>query len=114
MTYNNDLITDEIFPIYERTNIELIGTEQNVKLVESEIRKCLYNLKVLTLYLLTPEYLYVKANICQLKTLIDPADLRLRKKDNKLDKEIKHSFYYVPNCNKDVVIIGFEKYYSFY
>lgn len=83
--------------------------ENNVKLVESEIRKFLYNLKILTLYLLTPEYLYIKANICQLKILIDPADLRLRKKDLKAEKEIKHSFYYVPNSNKDLVIIGFDK-----
>jgi hypothetical protein len=84
------------------------GKENNVKLVENDINKYLFNMKVFTIYLMSNDYSLVKSNICQLKTLVDPADLRLRKKEPRNDKEIKHSFYYVPGLTKDLVIIGFE------
>jgi hypothetical protein len=86
----------------------LRGNENNVKIVESQITRYLLNMKVFTIYLMSPDYNLVKSNICQLKTLADPADLRLRKKEPKSEKEIKHSFYYVPNVTRDLVIIGFE------
>lgn len=66
----------------------------------------------MTIFMLNNDYLQLKNSICQLKNLADPADLRLRKKETKSEKEIKHSFYYIPNSNRDLVIIGFEKYNS--
>jgi len=54
------------------------------------------------------DYSYVKQSICNLKTSIDPADVRLRKKDHKNEREIKHSFYYIPSNSRDLVIIGFD------
>ena len=63
----------------------------------------------MTIYMLNYDYLQLKNSICQLKNLADPADLRLRKKEAKIEKEIKHSFYYVPYSNRDLVIIGFER-----
>jgi hypothetical protein len=106
--YDSNFITDDIFPIYESSQITLKGKETQVKLVEIEIKKIIDNLKVLTIFLMPTDYNYIKAHICQLKTMIDPADVRLRKREYKIDREIKHSFYYVPCTNKDLVIIGFE------
>lgn len=106
--FEQQYITDEIFPIHEVTTITIKGKESSVRSVEQEILKYLHGMKVLTVYLMTTDYLYVKNNICQLKSLIDPADLRLRKKEFKTEKEIKHSFYYVHANNRDLVIIGFE------
>lgn len=65
-------------------------------------------MKMISIHLMNTDYNYVKANICNLKTSIDPADVRLRKKDMKIEREIKHSFYYIPSNSKDLVIIGFE------
>ena len=87
-----------------------MGIELNAKAVRSEIEKFILNLKILTIFLLTIDYKNVKHNIRQLKNSIDPADVRLRKRDNKTDKEIKNSFYYISNNNLDLVIIGNEKY----
>ena len=68
----------------------------------------MYNLKVISIYLLQEDYFYLRQNICVLKTSVDPADLRLRKLDIKNEREIKHPFYYISNNIKDIVIIGFE------
>jgi hypothetical protein len=106
--YNYNLMTDDIFPIYETSAITIKGKENFVKSVENEIRKTVDNLKVVTIFLMPADYNFIKTNICQLKTMIDPADMRLRKREYKIDREIKHSFYYVPCTNKDLVIIGFE------
>ena len=108
--YDMSLITDDIYPINETTIIKVVGNEKNVRIVENNVNHYLFNLKVMTIYMLNNDYLQLKNSICQLKNSADPADLRLRKKETKLDKEIKHSFYYVPNSSMDLVIIGFEKY----
>jgi hypothetical protein len=84
------------------------GKENNVKIVENDINKYLFNMKVFTIYLMSNDYSLIKSNICQLKTLVDPVDLRLRKKDLRSEKEIKHSFYFVPGYTRDLVITGFE------
>ena len=106
--YDSSLITDEIFSIQDSTTIEIKGKETNVKLVVLNIKKYLYNLKVISIYLLQEDYFYLRQNICSLKTSVDPADLRLRKFDIKNEREIKHPFYYISNNIKDIVIIGFE------
>ena len=106
--YDTTLITDEIFSIQESTTIEIKGKESNVKAVVLSIKKYLYNLKVISIYLLQEDYFYLRQNICNLKTNVDPADLRLRKYDIKNEREIKHPFYYISNNIKDIVIIGFE------
>jgi hypothetical protein len=106
--YNPNLMTDEIFPICDFTYITLKGRENHVKTVEFEIKRTIQNLRVVTMYLMPNDYNSVKTNICTLKTMIDPADMRLRKRDYKIDREIKHSFYYIPCTNKDLVIIGFD------
>jgi hypothetical protein len=106
--YDSSLITDEIFSIQESTTIEIKGKESNVKAVVLNIKKYLYNLKVISIYLLQEDYFYLRQNICSLKTNVDPADLRLRKFDIKNEREIKHPFYYISNNIKDIVIIGFE------
>jgi hypothetical protein len=106
--YDTSLITDEIFSIQESTTIEIKGKESNVKAVVLNIKKYLYNLKVISIYLLQQDYNYLRQNICNLKTNVDPADLRLRKSDIKNEREIKHPFYYISNNIKDIVIIGFD------
>jgi len=106
--FDTSLITDEIFPIQESTTIEIKGKESNVKAVVLNVKKYLYNLKVISIYLLQEDYFYLRQNICSLKTSVDPADLRLRKLDIKNEREIKHPFYYISNNIKDIVIIGFE------
>ncbi len=65
-------------------------------------------MKVVSIHLMNTDYSYIKQNICNLKTSIDPADVRLRKKDTKNEREIKHSFYYIPSNLRDLVIIGFD------
>ena len=106
--YDLSLITDEIFPIQEITTIEIKGKESNVKAVALNIKKYLFNLRVISIYLLHEDYMYLRQNICSLKTSVDPADLRLRKLESKNEREIKHPFYYISNNIKDIVIIGFE------
>ena len=106
--FDSSLITDEIFPLQENTTIEIKGKESNVKAVVLDVKKYLYNLKVISIYLLQEDYFYLRQNICSLKTSVDPADLRLRKLDIKNEREIKHPFYYISNNTKDIVIIGFE------
>ena len=106
--YDYSLITDEIFPLQEITTIEIKGKESNVKAVALNIKKYLFNLRVISIYLLQEDYYYLRQNICSLKTSVDPADLRLRKLDTKNEREIKHPFYYISNNIKDIVIIGFE------
>ena len=106
--YDSSLITDEIFSLQDYTTIEIKGKESNVKAVALNIKNYLYNLKVISIYLLQEDYLYLRQNICSLKTSVDPADLRLRKSDIKNEREIKHPFYYISNNVKDIVIIGFE------
>ena len=77
--YDTTLITDEIFPIQENTTIEIKGKESNVKAVVLNVKKYLYNLKVISIYLLQEDYFYLRQNICVLKTSVDLADLRLIK-----------------------------------
>ena len=108
ISFDNACITDEIFNLQEITYIQIKGKESNVKAVSLNIRKYLYNLKVISIYLLQEDYTYLRQNICSLKTSVDPADLRLRKFDLKNEREIKHPFYYISNNVKDLVIIGFE------
>ena len=107
--YDSSLITDEIFPIQDSTQIEIKGKENNVKIVEKDIKSYLYNLKVLSIFLMPTDYQFIRSNICNLKTKIDPADARLRRRENKSEKDFKHPFYYISNNNRDIVIIGFEK-----
>ena len=45
--YDTTLITDEIFPIQENTTIEIKGKESNGKTVVLNVKKYLYNLKVI-------------------------------------------------------------------
>ena len=107
--YDINLMTDDIFSIQESTVIQIKGKENNVKAVEKDIKNYLYNLKILTMFLMPMDYQYIKANICELKTKIDPADVRLRKREFKSERDIQHPFYYISNNNKDIVIIGFDR-----
>jgi len=107
--YDNMLITDDIFPINESTRISIQGVEISAKAVKAEIEKYILNLKIFTIFLLTHDYKNIKHNIRQLKNSLDPADVRLRKRDSKNDKEVKNSFYYISNNNMDLLIIGTEK-----
>ena len=66
----------------------------------------LYNLKVISIYLLEEDYFILRQKICNIKNNVHPADLRLRKLDSKNEREIKHPFYYISNNMKDIVIIG--------
>lgn len=106
--FDTNLITDDIFQIGENSQITIKGRDHLVKFVEKDIKRLVYNLKVLTIFLMPTDYNYVRNNICQLKTSVDPADLRLRKREYKIDRDIKHSFYYVPSNHKDLVVIGYE------
>jgi len=106
--YDTSLISDEIFNLTELSKITIKGLEQNLGKVRQEIQNYLYNMKIVSINLMNTDYMYVKQSICNLKTSIDPADLRLRKKDSKIDREIKHSFYYIPSNSRDLVIIGFD------
>ena len=90
--YDMSLITDEIFPLQESTFIQIKGKENNVRAVENDIKSYLYNLKVLTIFLMPTDYQYIRANICELKTKIDPADVRLRKREYKGERDLKHPF----------------------
>ena len=99
MDYDNSLITDEIFNITELSKITVKGLEKNVNKVSTEIENYLYNMKVVSIHLMNTDYIYVKTNICSLKTSIDPADLRLRKKDSKIEREITNKRNFFP-CNK--------------
>lgn len=107
--YDTNLITDDIFTINENTTITITGIEGSAKAVKFEMEKYILNLRILTMYLLTPDYKNIKHNIRQLKNAVDPADVRLRKRDPKSDKEIKNSFYYISNNNLDLLIIGTDK-----
>ena len=104
--YDNTLITDDIFPIQENTTIEIKGKESNAKAVSLHIKQFLYNLKVISIYLLEEDYFILRQKICNIKNNVHPADLRLRKLDSKNEREIKHPFYYISNNMKDIVIIG--------
>ena len=104
--YDTSLITDEIFSIQESTTIEIKGKESNVKAVVLNIKKYLYNLKVISIYLLQQDYNYLRQNICNLKTNVDPADLRLRKSDIKNEREILFIIFQI--IKKDIVIIGLD------
>ncbi len=106
--YDTSLITDEIFNLTDITKITITGPEKNIGKVRQEIQNYLYNMKMITIHLMNTDYSYVKQSICNLKTAIDPADARLRKKDPKSEREIKHSFYYIPSNSRDLVIIGFD------
>ncbi|MCQ2818320.1 MAG: SET domain-containing protein-lysine N-methyltransferase [archaeon] len=107
--YDTGLMSDEIYPLHECTTIEIKGTEErNIKIVEHEINEIIFKLKIHTIYLMPADYMLVRSDICDLKTKIDPADLRLRKKGTKGDKELKHPFYYITNNTCDLVIIGLE------
>jgi len=106
--FDHSLITDDIFHIGENSKIKIKGKENFVKFIEKEIKIIISNLKVFTLFLMPTDYNYVRTNICQLKTMVDPSDLRLRKRDYKTDRDIKHSFFYVPSNHKDLVIIGYD------
>ena len=108
IAYDNTLITDEIFPIQEYTIIEIKGKESNVKAVSLNIKNYLYNLRVMSMYILEEDYFIIRQKISNLKNSVDPADLRLRKFESKNEREIKHPFYYISNNTKDIVIIGFE------
>lgn len=102
-------MTDEIFNLSEMTKIYITGLENSAKAVKNEIEKFYFGLSIFTLYLLAPDYKLVKQNIRQLKNMIDPADVRLRKRDSKIDKEVKNSFYYISNNNLEIVVIGTDK-----
>ena len=106
--FDSSLLTDDIFSIQENTAIEIKGKESNVKAVALKMKHYLYNLKVISIYLLEEDYFTLRQKICNLKNSVDPADLRLRKLEWKNEREIKHPFYYISNNMKDVVIIGFE------
>lgn len=107
--YDVGLITDDIFPLQDSTTIILKGKENNVKAVENDIKSYLYNLKVLTIFLMPTDYHYIRNTICYLKTKIDPADVRLRKREYKNERDLKHPFYYIGNSNRDIVIIGYDR-----
>jgi len=106
ISYDSNLITDEIFPIQESTPIKISGKENNVKAVENKIKSLLYDLKVLSIYLMPIDYQIVRNHICSLKMNIDPADVRLRKRESKNERDLKHPFYYISNNNREIVIIG--------
>ena len=86
--YDNTLITDDIFPIQENTTIEIKGKESNAKAVSLHIKQFLYNLKVISIYLLEEDYFILRQKICNIKNNVHPADLRLRKLDSKNEREI--------------------------
>lgn len=47
-------------------------------------------------------------NIKEIKLLIDPCEIRVKKiyKDWKEWKDLRHPFYYLPNYLREVVLIG--------
>lgn len=128
--YEASFVSDEIYSITENTFLSLKGIKYKVIKVINEIKNYINKMRILSINLLLNEYLIVKNNICYIKNLLDPVDVRLAKWDNSLsfipDKikngfnktlsysyyndtnDINNVFYFKTNNYKDIVLIGFS------
>lgn len=61
-----------------------------------------------TLHITKEEYYFILLNIKEIKPLIDPCEIRV-KRVIKEKTEINHPFYAVPNLSREVCLIGNEQ-----
>jgi hypothetical protein len=76
--YDRDLLVDELFHMNESTHLRIFGKRQHVLKVAQLLMAKLDSIKMKTILMQKVDCLVVMDNIKQIKSLVDPCELRIR------------------------------------
>ena len=103
--YDDKLVTDMVFSISETSPLRVYGKGRDVVKVTAFLQIELDKLAIKTLSVTKEESKFLLDNIKEIKSQIDPCEIRI-KRHLKEKPEIKHPFFYSPNISRDVCLIG--------
>jgi len=105
--FNKDVFSDEVFPMNDTTPLRIFGRSSDVMEVAKQISKEMERLKMQITLVQSVDCKKVMDNVKDIKTMIDPCELRV-KKPIKEWRDIRHPFYYIPNFFREIALIGTE------
>jgi len=100
-------VTDFVFQINETSPLYVFGLGSDVVKVCQILQNDLDKLLLRTLSLNKEVCKFTLDNIKEVKSLIDPCEIRIRRMKEKGD--IKHPFFFVPNTSQEICLIGSEE-----
>lgn len=100
-------MTDFVFQINETSPLYVFGLGSDVVEVCQILQNDLDRLLLRTLSLNKEVCKFTLDNIKEVKSLIDPCEIRIRRMKEKGD--IKHPFFFVPNTSQEICLIGSEE-----
>ena len=109
ITYDDHYMNDEFYNLDEISYIKVEGCEWAVKAVSTLVTQWILLLQVVTIVLPINDCKNMKSDIYYIKNRMDPADLRISKATNhKINKELNHPFFFMPNYTQNLMLIGFN------
>lgn len=103
--YDEKLVTDYVYALDETTIFQVFGSGKDVVKVCTYLQIELDKLAIRTLSLTKEESKFILDNIKEVKSQIDPCEIRV-KRQMKEKSDIRHPFFYSPNLSRDVCLIG--------
>ncbi|CAG9317409.1 SETD2 [Blepharisma stoltei] len=107
ISYDQTLLTDDIYPLDKLTSIYISGHRQSIEGFAEEILNILDTFQTSTIYFSITEASILMRNIINFKNLLHPAEIRVSKEQ--VTNESPHPFYFYSRLERKVVLIGTEK-----
>jgi hypothetical protein len=106
--FDRELMVDDVFPMYETTQIRVFGRNFDVLAVNELIQKEMETIKMKTILLQMNDCKLLMDSVKEIKILVDPCEIRIKKMTREW-KDLRHPFYYLPNYFREMALIGTEK-----
>jgi hypothetical protein len=103
--FDESLINDLVYQVDETSPFYVFGRGRDVIRVCQQLRTELDELQVKTFHVTKEEQKFILTNIKEIKQLIDPCEIRVRRA-MKEKTEINHPFFAVPDLTREVCLIG--------
>lgn len=100
-------MTDFVFQVNETSPLYVFGVGSDVVKACQILQNDLDKLLLRTLSLNKDVCKFTLDNIKEVKSLIDPCEIRIRRTKDKSD--IKHPFFFVLNTSQEICLIGSEE-----
>ena len=105
--YDKRFITDETYPLHEKTPLKMKGIKDNILRAREYLQKIVNELTVCRKYMNTGEIKIIIANLIMIKQNIYPSEVRCCR-DNAL-RDINHPFFTIYYKDKEVAFVGTQK-----
>lgn len=104
--YDDKLLVDTVFPLDDFTFLRIFGRSTDVAAVSQMLLNKLECICTRSLLILQADCNFVMQNVKEIKSIVNPCEIRIKQMDKNDQKDLRHPFLFLTNYLRDVVLIG--------